>query len=201
MGAMVLFAENRTPQEAKAESFAGFSFRLPGEASGLRNKLEATQGELDLAKAQIDRLNKVLRYSAKYRISADLASSILDISQAEGIEPELGFRVVNVESQFNEHAVSPVGAVGLMQLMPATARYFQPGITKEGLYDANTNLRVGFRYLRTLIREYDGNLHLALLAYNGGPQMAARAEANPSSAPNRYDRLVLAGYSGTGTVN
>ena len=59
---------------------------------------------------------------------------------------------MKLESDFNPHATSPVGAIGLTQVMPATARFYVKGITREGLYDPNTNLRVGFRYLRGLVR-------------------------------------------------
>ena len=113
----------------------------------------------------------------------------------------LAFRLVRVESEFNEKATSPVGAVGLTQLMPSTARYFQKGITKNQLYDRETNLRLGFRYLRTLINEYDGNLKLALLVYNRGPAAVERARAAGLDPANGYDRMVAGGYKGNGGVD
>ena len=68
-------------------------------------------------------------YSSRYHIGADLAGSVYDIALAEGIEPELAFRLVKVESDFNEHASSSAGALGLTQVMPSTAQFFVPGIT------------------------------------------------------------------------
>jgi soluble lytic murein transglycosylase-like protein len=202
-GAVALLLGTQALQERSvAASTAGtYSFGLPGESRRLREELDAARGELQLAQAQLDRANQILAFSSRYRIAADLAASVYDIALAEGLEPDLAFRLVRVESQFNEKATSPVGAVGLTQLMPATAGYFQKGITKKQLYDRETNLRIGFRYLRTLINEYDGNLRLALLVYNRGPAAVERARAAGLDPANGYDRMVAGGYKGSGVVD
>ena len=169
-----------------------------GEA---RAELGDTRGELELVRNQLDRANRVISYSTSYRIPADLAASIYDIAMAEGIEPDLGFRLVRLESDFNERATSPVGAVGLTQVMPATARYFDKSVTREKLYERETNLRVGFRYLRALIREYKGDLKIALLVYNRGP-VAVEAALNEGRDPaNGYETVVTRGYRGRGTID
>ena len=198
--ALLLGAQALQERAATASMASTYSFGLPGESRRLREELDAARGELQLAQAQLDRANQILGFSSRYRISADIAASIYDIALAEGLEPELAFRLVRVESQFNEKATSPVGAVGLTQLMPATAGYFQKGITKKQLYDRETNLRIGFRYLRTLINEYDGNLKLALLVYNRGPAAVQRARAAGLDPANGYDRMVAGGYRGSGVV-
>jgi soluble lytic murein transglycosylase-like protein len=200
VGAIVLLLSAQVIQE-RAATASTFSFGLPGESRRLREELDAARGELHLAQAQLDRANQILSYSSRYRISADIAASIYDIALAEGIEPDLAFRLVRVESQFNEKATSPVGAVGLTQLMPATAGYFQKGVTTKQLYDRETNLRIGFRYLRTLINEHDGNLKLALLVYNRGPAAVNRARAAGLDPANGYDRMVAGGYRGSGVVD
>ncbi|HJU67946.1 MAG TPA: transglycosylase SLT domain-containing protein [Gemmatimonadaceae bacterium] len=200
IGAVVLLLGAQIFQE-RAATASTFSFGLPGESRRLRAELDAARGELQLAQAQLDRANQILSYSSRYRISADVAASIYDIALAEGIEPDLAFRLVRVESQFNEKATSPVGAIGLTQLMPATAGYFQKGITKKQLYDRETNLRIGFRYLRTLINEHEGNLKLALLVYNRGPAAVERARAAGLDPANGYDRMVAGGYRGSGVVD
>ena len=198
-GAATLLAESPEPQEAMASS-TGFSFSL-GDGSGqLKSDLQNAQGELDLAKVQLDRMHKVFAYSSRYGIGADLAASIYEIALAEGIDPELAFRLVNVESEFNEKAVSPVGAVGLTQLMLPTARYFDKGVTREKLYDRETNLRIGFRYLRGLVRSYKGDLKLALLVYNRGPVAVEHALTAGQDPANGYDRVILKGYEGKGLV-
>jgi soluble lytic murein transglycosylase-like protein len=199
--ALLLGAQALQERAATASTASTYSFGLPGESRRLREELDAARGELQLAQAQLDRANQILGFSSRYRISADIAASIYDIALAEGLEPELAFRLVRVESQFNEKATSPVGAVGLTQLMPATAGYFQKGITKKQLYDLETNLRIGFRYLRTLINEYDGNLKLALLVYNRGPAAVQRARAAGLDPANGYDRMVAGGYRGSGVVD
>lgn len=198
--AIVLVAGTRSAVgEARAEDT--FSFALTGESRRLRDELGEAQGELELARNQLDRANKVIAFSSKYRVSADLAASIFDIAMQEGIEPDLGFRLVKLESEFNERATSPVGAVGLTQVMPATARYFVKTATRETLYQRETNLRVGFRYLRALIREYKGNLKIALLVYNRGPAAVDAALGMGLDPANGYDRIVMKGYRGRGTVD
>ena len=178
------------------------SSRLGGDDAGsMRAQLDQTRGELDLANAQLQRWNRIYNYSSRYNIGADLAAAIHDISLAEGIEPELAFRLVKIESQFKERATSPVGAVGLTQLMLPTARYFEKGVTRERLYDRELNLRVGFRYLRTLIREYDGDVQLALLVYNRGPQAVEAARDKGRDPSNGYEHAVMQGYSGAATVD
>lgn len=165
------------------------------------DELALVKGELDVALARLQRADAIMLFSSRYRITADLAADIHDIAVAEGLEPELGFRVVRAESEFHERATSPVGAVGLTQVMPSTARYLKPGITTEELYDRTTNLRIGFRYLRGLIRDYNGDVKLALLAYNRGPVTVNNARAAGIDPANGYERVVLRGYTGPGVVD
>lgn len=188
------------PTEAKAEA-PRFPVVLGSEAARLRAELESARGELDLANAQLERWHRVFGYSSTYRVGADLAAAIYDIALAEGIEPELAFRLVRVESQFNPRATSPVGAIGLTQLMLPTARFFQKDITRDQLYDRDTNLRIGFRYLRTLVRENKGNVQLALLVYNRGPVAVANSREKGRDPSNGYDRAVMKGYKGRGIVD
>jgi len=195
----LLVRSHRGVDEARAAS--PFSFALSSESRSLDEQLGEAKGELELTRNQLDRANKIIAYSSKYHIAADLATSVYDVAMAEGIEPDLGFRLVRLESEFNERATSPVGAVGLTQVMPATAQYFVKGATREKLYDRETNLRVGFRYLRTLIREYKGNLKIALLVYNRGPAAVDAALGMGLDPANGYDRIVMKGYHGRGTVD
>lgn len=183
-------------QEAGANGAWGFGGKQSVEA-----QLDDARGELELARAELQRAREIMGFSTRYGIAADLASSILDVARAEGIDPELGFRLVKLESDFNERATSPVGAVGLTQVMPATAKYFVKGATKQRLYDRETNLRVGFRYLRTLVKEYKGNMNLALLVYNRGPVAVEAARSQGINPSNGYDQIITRGYKGKGTVD
>lgn len=147
------------------------------------------------------RWNAVFTYARQYRITMELAELIHDVALAEKIEPELAFRLVKLESRFDPNVVSHAGAVGLTQLMPGTARYFQPGVTVEQLTDPETNLRIGFRYLRGLVREYRGDLRLALLVYNRGPVAVQNALAMGENPANGYDRILMRGYVGRGVID
>ena len=151
----------------------------------------APMGLVDLQRTQIEHLKRVTENSSAYGIPADLAERIEQIALAEGIDVKLAFGLVATESEFNRRAVSPVGAVGLTQLMPSTARYFRPDLDREDLFDRDTNLRLGFRFLKTLIVKYDGNLKLALLAYNRGPDKVDTILRNGGDPDNGYARLVM----------
>lgn len=154
-------------------------------------RLQALEGKIDLQRAQLERLERVQRYSARYGIGADLAASIEEIALSENVDPALAFELVWLESRFNQKAVSPVGALGFTQLMPATAALLSPGITREQIFDRETNLRLGFRFLRSLIDRYDGNLHLALLAYNRGPERVDQLLRQGVDPSNGYSRIIL----------
>lgn len=205
LGVSVFVLGNRQPVTPEASaapvesSGSGFGIDLHASRTAAAER-DAARGEADLLRTQLDRANQVIRYSSQYKIAADMATNIVDVASAEGIDPELAFRLVKLESDFNTHATSPVGAVGLTQLMPATARFYEKGITKERLYDPNINLRIGFRYLRGLVKEYHGDVNLALLVYNRGPVAVAKARAEGDNPSNGYDRIVTRGYKGKGTV-
>jgi soluble lytic murein transglycosylase-like protein len=86
------------------------------------------------------------------------------IARRHGVDPLLVRAVIRVESNFDPRAVSPKGAAGLMQLMPETAMRY--GV--ENRFDPTQNVDGGVRYLRDLMAMFDGNLSLALAAYNAG---------------------------------
>ncbi len=149
----------------------------------------------------LSRWHRIYTYSTRYRIKPDLARRIYDAAITAGLEPELGFRLVRVESVFDTKAASPVGATGLTQLMLGTAREFEPNVTRELLLDPDINLRIGFKYLRALIREYKGNLKLALLVYNRGPVAVQKALSLGMDPTNGYEHVVMRGYRGRGVLD
>lgn len=113
------------------------------------------------------------------RASAGTAGSmqrlIRDVSDRYRLDPGLVSAVISVESGFDPSAVSPKGARGLMQLMPATAREY--GV--KDVHDPRQNIEGGVAYLSDLTRRYDGNLKLALAAYNAGPTAVGEAGGVP----------------------
>jgi soluble lytic murein transglycosylase len=82
--------------------------------------------------------------------------------------------LIKQESAFDRSAVSRVGAMGLMQLMPYTAVETDPNAIHLDLLDADENIRIGIKYLRKLVQQYKGNLIYALGAYNAGPKAMDR---------------------------
>jgi soluble lytic murein transglycosylase-like protein len=99
--------------------------------------------------------------------------------------------IVSVESRFTADAVSPRGAKGLMQVRPAVGEAYGA----EDLFDPYANLDAGSRYLRSLMKDYKGDLELALAAYNAGPAAVARYGGVPPFRETReYVRKVLATY-------
>ena len=175
------------------DTSAGWLARAEARASviGLREQLDAQRGELDMRQARIDRLENAVKLSSRYGIGADLAMEIEDIALAEGVDPEIAFELVRVESRFNPRAVSPVGALGLTQLMPATAQILSPGISRQQIFERETNLRLGFRFFKSLVGYYKGDVRLALLAYNRGPTTVDRLIAAGVDPGNGYASAVM----------
>jgi soluble lytic murein transglycosylase-like protein len=130
-------------------------------------------------------------FAMRYRISPQLARTIHTAAETEGLDPDLGFRLVRAESNFNPRARSHAGALGFTQLMPNTARWLDRGMTStERILQPEANLAVGFRYLRRLIDKY-GDLRLALLAYNRGEGAVDRDLRSGRNPENGYSRRVL----------
>lgn len=134
-------------------------------------------------------------FAHRFRISLSLAKEIHRAALEHGVDPEIAFRLVRAESSFRPRVVSPVGAVGLTQVMPETANWLEPGISDHALMEPRTNLRLGFRYLRMLLDRYEGDTDLALTAYNRGPGLVDRMLKVGSNPRNGYAELVRTGSS------
>jgi soluble lytic murein transglycosylase-like protein len=201
MGALVAAITMFQFDQPEASATGITVFQRPSKIETLQSALDSTAAELDITRATLARAEKILHFSGRFGVSADLAANVYDAALAEGIDPELGFRVVRLESGFNPHAISPVGALGLTQLMLPTAKQFDEHVTREKLFNAKTNLHIGFRYLRDLIRQYDDDVRLALLVYNRGPTAVNAAVARGEDPANGYERIVMKGYQGSGVVD
>jgi soluble lytic murein transglycosylase-like protein len=164
------------------------------QMGSLNEQLEAAKGETAVIKLQLERANAILENSTRYQIPADLSAAIYDIALSEGIDPSLGYQLVKIESQFNRKAKSAMQAFGYTQLQLATARFYQANIKERDLYDRDTNLRLGFRFLNELLARFHYDVHLALLAYNRGPARVDQILAQGGNPANGYSDAVLKGY-------
>lgn len=109
--------------------------------------------------------NVVFDPNAGFAAPKHLTPLIQEAAKTHGVDPRLVAAVMRRESAWNESAVSRVGACGLMQLMPDTAKFL--GI--RNIFDIRENIFGGTRYLRTLLDTFNGDVDLALAAYNAGP--------------------------------
>ena len=116
---------------------------------------------------------------------------ILAAADRHGLDPLLIAAIAQVESDFDAQALSPRGAIGLMQVMPVTAE--QLGVTNVG--DLSGNLEAGARYLASLLRRFEGDLVLSLAAYNAGPGAVERFSGLPPfGETRRFTERVLGLY-------
>jgi len=123
---------------------------------------------------------------------------IAEVTKELGVEKALVQAVVAAESNYNAHAVSHAGAVGLMQVMPATAGDY--GVTSTpALFDPRTNLRTGTRHLKRLLRKYRNDYGRVIMAYNAGEGVVDRTNSNVTFLETlNYTESVITRYRGYG---
>lgn len=133
-----------------------------------------------------------------------LSTLILDESATRDVDPMLVLAVIKVESGFRNHAMSPMGARGIMQIMPETGKYLTKELvrvdgfearefTPDHLHDPALNIKLGVFYLDGLKKQFR-NLSLALLAYNIGPGEIRSRLDNNEELSNEYAASVLTAY-------
>ena len=159
----------RTARQLQAQA-AGEQSRLRPRAAG-RSPQPGTQ-RVQLPASESDVIEQAIRQAAsRYNLSPDLIRS-----------------VIRAESAFQPQAVSPAGAQGLMQLMPETAK--ELGVTDP--FDVRQNIDGGVRYLRQMLDRFDGDLKMALSAYNAGPGAVEKYEGQvPYAETRHYVKRVL----------
>jgi soluble lytic murein transglycosylase-like protein len=126
--------------------------------------------------------------SGRLVTSAEVEKAIKDAAQRHEVDPNLVRAIIQIESGFNTHAVSRKGALGLMQLMPSTARKLKV----NNPFDPAQNVDAGVRHLRGLLDNYKGDIPLTLAAYNAGEGAVARNGNNipPFAETREYVRRI-----------
>ena len=121
----------------------------------------------------------------------DISNIVKSTCQKYGVDDKLVMALINQESGFNQNAISKVGAQGLMQLMPATAKSL--GVTNA--LDPVQNIEGGVKYLQGLLKQFHGNKILALAAYNAGPNAVKKYNGIPPyKETQNYVKNILRNY-------
>ncbi len=141
------------------------------------------------ARAKIQNAN----FSGHIATPDEIDAAIAEAASRHNVDPNLVRAVVKVESNFNPNAVSRKGAMGLMQLMPGTARQ----LNLKNPFDAEQNVDAGVRHLKQLLENYGGDVNLTLAAYNAGTGAVARSSGVPHYAETQnYVRRITNLYYG-----
>lgn len=132
-------------------------------------------------------------HQANPKTPSDFYGIIYEKAAKYGIDPHLVKAIIKTESNWNDRAVSRKGAMGLMQLMPTTANKMEV----YNPFDPEENIEGGTKYLRKLLKHFNGDLTLALAAYNAGPNAVERNGVIPNYRETKqYVKRVLSLYGG-----
>ena len=142
------------------------------------------------------RADEAAPLNASQRRVLALAPRVFAVARAYDIDPLLLHAIAHVESRHDPRARSVAGALGVLQVMPATARRFGVGDAPDALFDPAVNLQVGAAYLKTLQARFGNDLELVLAAYDAGEGAVERhgRKVPPYAETQQYVRRVLAEY-------
>lgn len=178
-------------QQVLATKF--FVYQLPDGTRLISNRpIHKSTHKLVTSRRQIEGTGLLVakRYKSRPKPLNKYDGLIVEVAQRHSVEVALVKAVIHTESYFDNTAKSRVGAAGLMQLMPATAKIY--GVRARDLNDPTSNLEAGIKHLRYLLKKYPRNIKYALAAYNAGETAVYYYNGIPPYKETRnYVRKVL----------
>ncbi|MDA8135511.1 MAG: lytic transglycosylase domain-containing protein [Desulfobacteraceae bacterium] len=189
-----LMSDTKEEKNDEISLMEGLKEILPGhkKKQPLLSKTRQDPSEIEQPEIQMPELEKNERISGDRSVGHTIDGIIQKASSHYGVDSDLIRRVIEAESNFKPDAVSSKGAMGLMQLMPGTAR--ELGVTDP--LDPSENIMAGTRYLKKLINRYDGSVPHALAAYNWGMgNLESRRSRMPEETKNYVAKITGIAFS------
>lgn len=140
----------------------------PNVEGELLRQVDSLESVVDSLDDEVSLRDEASSYADAYNTNNRISRAVVHYANKHDVPVAIAFSLVFSESRFDSMAVSSVGAVGLAQVRPSTARYLRDSISRDDLFNPDTNLDVGFMYLRRLI-DRKGSMYEALRSYVAGP--------------------------------